>query len=487
MSNTTRFKQSGLGANVAANAFDGVAARNEQGKRSSQKISFLKHPDPTIDKNGLLHALFENSVRRCGSHIAVEYQNQTISYRNLEIQANRFAHHLRSTGIKNGDRLCLLLPKSLELYAVILGILKAGASYVPLDPVYPQNRVRFIATDSEAVALVTSSEFFNLAGSIKLPNIYLNEVRTNISKQSKKPLSLVISPEDEAYVIYTSGSTGQPKGVPVSHGNASHLVLAEQKIYGIKPVDRMLQGFSLAFDASIEEIWTTFNAGATLVVGTPEIMHAGPDLARKLSELNITVLSCVPTLLAMIPQPVPSVRLLILGGETLPEPFIQPWFSSERRIYNTYGPTETTVVATVSLCQPAQKVTIGQPLANYTAYIMDENESILEYGQEGELVIGGYGVTKGYLHRDELTQKQFIPNIHSELTGDNGPLLYRTGDLARINEERNIEYLGRIDTQVKIRGFRVELGEIESLLSVIPGVYNGVVMIKEIENRPELV
>lgn len=265
------------------------------------------------------------------------------------------------------------------------------------------------------------------------------------------------------------------------------MVLAEQKIYGIEPDDRILQGFSLAFDASVEEIWTTFNAGATLVAGTPEIMHAGPDLGRKLGDLNLTVLSCVPTLLAMLPDPVPSIRLLILGGGTLPEVLIKPWFSPERRIYNTYGPTETTVVATVGLCQPSQTVTIGQPLANYTAYIMNESGAILEQGQEGELVIGGYGVTKGYLHRDELTKKQFIANTYTEVTGDNSPLLYRTGDLARINEDRNIEYLGRIDTQVKIRGFRVELGEIEALLRAIPGVRNTAAMIQEIEGRPVLV
>lgn len=487
MSNSTGFMRSNLDAGRMSNSIESLDCGNEQDERSTQKISFLQHPDPVIDKNGLLHTLFENTVSRHGKHIAVECRDQTISYRELERQANRFAHFLRGSGIKKGDRLCLLLPKSLQLYIAVLGILKAGASYVPLDPTYPQDRVRFIASDSEAVALVTSLEFLYLAGSIDIRKIFVNEARRKVDKQSKKPLSLGICPEDEAYVIYTSGSTGKPKGVSVPHGNAYHLVLAEQKIYGIEPEDRMLQGFSLAFDASVEEIWTAFNAGATLVVGTPEIMHAGPDLGRKLCELNLTVLSCVPTLLAMLPHPVPSIRLLILGGETLPEALIKPWFSPERRIYNTYGPTETTVVATVGQCQASQEVTIGRPLANYTAYIMDERGAILKQGQEGELVIGGYGVTKGYLHRDDLTRKQFIANIHAELTGDNSPLLYRTGDLARINEDHNIEYLGRIDTQVKIRGFRVELGEIESLLGAIPGVRNTVAMIQEIEGRPVLV
>ncbi|HUL13364.1 MAG TPA: Pls/PosA family non-ribosomal peptide synthetase [Methylococcaceae bacterium] len=486
MSDSTHFANSGVEPEIPERATKSLDLRHRPEGRPPRNISFLQNRDLVIDKNGLLHALFENSARRYGSRIALECKGAVISYEDLEAQANRLAHFLRNSGVKNGDRLCLLLPKSLELYTAVLAILKAGGSYVPLDPSYPEERVRFIASDSEAVLLVTSLEFFDLAGTIEIPKLFLNEARNDIDKQSKKPLLLGICPEDEAYVIYTSGSTGKPKGVPVPHGNAYHLVLAEQQIYRIEPEDRMLQGFSLAFDASIEEIWTTFNAGATLVAGTPEVMHSGPDLGWKLCDLNITVLSCVPTLLAMLTRPVPSIRLLILGGETLPESFIEPWFSPERRIYNTYGPTETTVVATLSLCRSAQKVTIGRPLANYTAYIMDENGAILEQGREGELVIGGYGVTQGYLHRDDLTRKQFITNTHTELTGDTSPVLYRTGDLARINEDHNIEYLGRIDTQVKIRGFRVELGEIESLLRAIPGVRNAVALVHEIEGRPVL-
>ncbi len=452
----------------------------------AQEYAYLQNPDPSIGKNGALHTLFENSAGLYPRQMAVECRGSGISYADLEGHANQFAHFLHSAGIAKGDRVCLLLSKSQELYTAILGVLKAGASYVPLDPSYPEDRVRFIAADSGAVALLTSLEFFDLAGEIDLPKIFFNEARNEIDKQSKKPLPTHVSPEDEAYVIYTSGSTGKPKGVPVCHGNAYHLVLAEQQIYAVQPDDRMLQGFSLAFDASVEEVWAAFNAGATLVAGTPEIMHAGPDLGKLLAELKISVLSCVPALLATLPQPVSSVRLLILGGETLPEELIKPWFSPERRIYNTYGPTETTVVATASLCLAGEKVTIGRPLANYTAYILDEDGNLLRKGQEGELVIGGNGVTKGYLHREELTARQFIANPHAGLTGDTSPSLYRTGDMARINADDDIEYLGRIDTQVKIRGFRVELAEIESLLLTQAGILNAVALVQKIEGRPVL-
>lgn len=458
----------------------------EQVGFSDKEYAFLQNPDPSITKNGLLQTLFENSANLYPDRIAVECRGSNISYGDMESQANRFANFLHSVGIGKGQRICLLLSKSLEIYTAILGILKAGASYVPLDPSYPEERVRFIVSDSAAVALLTSLEFFDLAGEIDIPKIYLNESRNEIDKQSKKPVPTNIGPEDEAYVIYTSGSTGKPKGVPICHGNAYHLILAEQHIYAVRPEDRLLQGFSLAFDASVEEVWTAFNAAATLIAGTPEIMHAGPDLGKVLAELQISVLSCVPTLLATMPKPVPSIRLLILGGETLPEDFIKPWFSPDRRIYNTYGPTETTVVATVSLCRPHEKVTIGRPLANYTIYIMDGDGNLLEKGQEGELVIGGNGVAKGYLNRDELTAKQFIVNVQAGLTGDDSPTLYRTGDMARINADDDIEYLGRIDTQVKIRGFRVELAEIEALLRTQAGILNAVALVQEIEGRPLL-
>lgn len=450
------------------------------------QLSFLQHSDSAIGKHGLLHSLFEASANRQSQRIALECDGKTLSYRELNAQANRFAHFLRASGIKSGQRICLLLPKSLELYWAMLGILKAGASYVPLDLSYPEERIRFIAADSEAALLLTSLEFCNPTEKIDVRKLFIDEARREIDNQPAQALELGTSPEDEAYVIYTSGSMGKPKGVSVSHGNAYHLVLAEQKIYQIEPADRVLQNFSLAFDASIEEIWIAFNAGATLIAGTPEIMRAGPDLGPMLAGLNITVLSCVPSLLVLLPEPVASIRLLILGGETLPEKLIEPWFSAERRIYNSYGPTETTVVATISLCRPGETVTIGRPLSNYTAYIMDEDGNILEKGQAGELVIGGHGVTRGYLNRDELTRRQFILNTHAGLTGDHSPRLYRSGDLARINPDGNIEYLGRIDTQVKVRGFRVELAEIEALLLAMPQVRNAAALIQEIDARPVL-
>jgi non-ribosomal peptide synthetase-like protein len=442
-------------------------------------LSFLENPDSALDRQGSLHSLFEQSAAAHPERCALECRSLRLSYAELDAKANQFARFLNGLGIGVGSRVCLLLPKTPDLYVAMLGALKAGAAYVPLDLSYPQDRVQFIAEDCQARLLVSDLEHLDLAALYDIPKLFINEARLDIDKHSRKPLPATAGPDDEAYVIYTSGTTGKPKGVPVSHGNVFHFVRAEQSIFGVCPEDRILQGFSVAFDASLEEIWLAFGAGATLVAAGPEIMHAGPDLGRLLAALNITVLSCVPTLAAMIGEPVDSVRLLILGGEALPDRLAVPWFAPTRRIYNTYGPTEATVVATLSLCRPGEKITIGRPLPNYTAYILGEDGRLLGQGEEGELAIGGLGVTLGYLHRPELTARQFIENRHAALTGDASPVLYRTGDLARIDEDGNIEYLGRIDTQVKIRGFRVELGEIESLLLAMPGVSNAAAAVRD--------
>ncbi|MDD5037067.1 MAG: AMP-binding protein, partial [Methylococcaceae bacterium] len=251
------------------------------------KPSFLENTDPSLDNRGLLHALFETSAERYAERVAIECQSQTLGYAEVEKQANQFARFLRKSGIENGQRIGLLLPKSFDLYIAILGVLKAGASYIPIDPSYPVDRVRFIASDSDAALIVSSLEHLDLVGKLEIPKLFVNEARHEIEKQSVKPLPAEISPEDEAYVIYTSGSTGQPKGVSISHGNACHFALAEQKAFAIRCEDRILQGFSVAFDASVEEIWLAFQSGATLVAGTPEIMHSGPDLARNLADLGI--------------------------------------------------------------------------------------------------------------------------------------------------------------------------------------------------------
>src|ERR1035441_550288 len=403
-----------------------------------------------------------------------------MTYGELDRRANQLARFLRGRGVRRGDCVGLWLPRTIEAYVALLGILKAGAAYVPLDPEYPAERVSFILSNCQARALVSTGELATRVGAFRGQVVALDEQREEIAAQTGERLSRAdtgLAPEDLCYVIYTSGTTGKPKGVEIEHRSACHLVRAEGKLFQVQPCDRVYQGFSLTFDASVEEIWLGFFAGATLVVGTKEMVRSGSALSRMLVDAGVTVLSCVPTLLAMMDEDVPTVRLLILGGETCPTDLAKRWWRPGRRVFNTYGPTEATVIATCGECHPDEPVTIGSPVPNYLACILDEQLRPVAAGVAGELCLGGIGLARGYLGRPELTREKFI-----SLAGDGGPAqrLYRTGDLARWTlDGRDLEFLGRIDTQVKIRGFRVELAEIESVLLECPGVQAAAVALRE--------
>jgi non-ribosomal peptide synthetase-like protein len=479
-------------------------------------------------RSELLHELFEHQAAAYPDSIALQCADQRLSYGELERRANQLARFLRSHGVRRGDCVGLWLERSMEAYIALLGILKAGAAYVPLDPDYPAERAGFILSDCRARALVTSSGFANRLGGFNGEVLALDERQPEIAAQPGDRLGHAetgATPEDLCYVIYTSGTTGKPKGVEIEHRSAAHLVRVEGKLFQVQPHDRVYQGFSLAFDASVEEVWLAFFAGATLVAGTRETARSGAALSRKLAEARVTVLSCVPTLLAMMEEDVPTVRLLILGGEICPPDLVKRWWRPGRRVFNTYGPTEATVIASCAECHPDEPVTIGQPIPNYLACILDEGLRPVPKGVAGELCLGGIGLARGYLGRPELTREKFIyleasarqqdagsgsetpsspsprPSPHpmgrgwpsgrvrgEDASGDSrggggatpcAQRLYRTGDLARWTPDGKLEFLGRIDTQVKIRGFRVELAEIEAVLLECPGVQAAAVELRE--------
>jgi non-ribosomal peptide synthetase-like protein len=429
-------------------------------------------------RSELLHELFERQAEIRPDSVALVCANRRMTYGELERRANQLARFLRSQGVRRGDCVGLWLERSLDSYVALLGILKAGAAYVPLDPDYPAERAAFILSDCRARALVTSSGFANRLGGYNGQVLALDERQPEIAAQPSDRLGRAetgATPEDLCYVIYTSGTTGKPKGVEIEHRSAAHLVRVEGKLFQVQPHDRVYQGFSLAFDASVEEVWLAFFAGATLVAGTRETARSGAALSRKLAEARVTVLSCVPTLLAMMEEDVSTVRLLILGGETCPPDLVKRWWRPGRRVFNTYGPTEATVIATCAECHAEEPVTIGQPIPNCLACILDEGLRPVPAGVAGELCLGGIGLARGYLGRPELTREKFI-----YLGADCGAQrLYRTGDLACWTSDGELEFLGRIDTQVKIRGFRVELAEIEAVLLECPGVQAAAVALRE--------
>jgi non-ribosomal peptide synthetase-like protein len=417
----------------------------------------------------LLHTYFEQQAYCHPDRLALVCNDQQMTYGELEHRSNQLAHYLKSRGIGVGAKVGLLLERSIEVYIAILGILKAGAAYVPMDPDYPADRVQYILSDSEVALLLTSATMLSKHPDLPCPSFCFDP--RVISAQPTTPTGIEISPTELCYIIYTSGSTGRPKGVMLEHRNAANFVWSAQDVYGVRSDDRFYQGFSIAFDASIEEIWLTFAAGATLVVGTAEMVRAGSELAGILTRLGVTVFSCVPTLLSMLQEDLPTVRLLILGGEACQPELIQRWFRAERRILNTYGPTEATVVATYLECDPQKPVTIGQPLPSYLVYILNENLQKVADGETGQIFIGGDCLARGYVNRPELTAEKFIqhPTLQCRL--------YASGDLGSwVNNE--IQFLGRADDQVKLRGFRVELSEIESVLMQCPGIQIAVVAIK---------
>ncbi len=412
----------------------------------------------------LLHQIFEQQVAKTPLRIAVEHiqDKVQVTYEELNQFANGLAATLVDNGVKPGHIVAVHLPRSIHQYVAILAILKAGAAYLPIDPETPSERVSYILHDSGACVALTSdelwrAEFSQLCTPIFLPSRFRQfKIFLSDASENRAP---VTSEDDLCYVIYTSGTSGFPKGVGISHKNARTFVNAIRQVYGVEQTDRVLQGFSIAFDASVEEIWLAFSVGATLVVGTLECMRILDELPDRLKEFEITVFSTVPTVLRMMPKrDIPTLRLLIVGGEAAHPDIIEKWSVPSRKLLNGYGPTECTVTATYAWCLPGALVTIGKPLPGYEAAVLDEQLHQVPDGTEGELCLFGPAVSsRGYLNHAELSAQKFV-----DCDGRRG---YRTGDLVYRNENGDLVYRGRIDSQVKIRGFRVELEEIEAHLN----------------------
>jgi non-ribosomal peptide synthetase-like protein len=404
-------------------------------------------------------------------------RRSALTYAELRDRAAQFARHLVARGVRRGDRVVICLPRGLDQYMALLGVLEAGAAYVPVDWSTPQERVDYITAESEAFAVVTTEarapDF--PAG---VPNVIaVDAALGDVAALSAEPLTRAdtgAEPGDAAYLIYTSGSTGRPKGVVIRHCNVCFQIRSEASILGVTADDRVYAGASLAFDISVEEMWAAFLNGAELLVGDEQLAKAGPDLAQTLEDCAVTVWCPVPSLLAVLDRDVASARIVNVGGEACPPELVRRWARPGRRMLNTYGPTETTVTATWTELKPGKPVTIGTPLPGFTAWIVDAELMPVAAGTEGELVIGGPALALGYLHREELTAEKFVAAPFP--APDGGPhRLYRTGDLTRLTADGEIDFLGRIDTQVKIRGYRVELGEIESAIADDPAVAQAVV------------
>ncbi|MDH2326361.1 amino acid adenylation domain-containing protein [Cereibacter sp. SYSU M97828] len=424
-----------------------------------------------------LEHLFAAAVARQPDAVAVETPAGSMTFAMLDVQASALAARMQAAGYEAGDVIALLFGRCAEAYVAMLAVLRIGAAYVPLDPVFPPDRLRYITADAGAAAVLTTREHMALARTAELPTIATDQTG---GIEAARRQHRAASP-DLAYVIYTSGSTGRPKGVRIEHASIVNFLRVAAETYGYVPGDRVYQGLTLAFDFSVEEIWVPLIAGATLIPSCAPGSLVGADLHAFLARQRITALCCVPTLLATLDEPLPDLRLLIVSGEACPEEIVRRWHARGRTILNAYGPTEITVTATISRLSATGGVTLGMPLPTYTVVILEPGaERALPDGEAGEIGIAGIGLSSGYVGRDDLTAKAFVPDF-LHLPDNPSGRIYRTGDLGRVGADGLLEYLGRIDTQVKIRGYRVELSEIESLVLQQPGIAQAVVSTFEAE------
>jgi amino acid adenylation domain-containing protein len=424
------------------------------------------------------HQLFEAQVQETPDAIAVVFDKQQLTYRELNIRANQLAHHLQKLGVVPDVLVGISVEPSLEMIVALLGILKAGGAYLPLDPSLPQERRNFMLEDAQASVLLIQEKLFEHFEDLSNPIICIDEDWATITQHSQENPTSCVTLDNLAYVIYTSGSTGKPKGVLLQHRGLSNLASAQIEIFNLQPSNRILQFASLSFDASIFEIVMALQTGATLYLANKESLLPGQPLLQLLREKAITHVTLPPAVLAILPtESLPALQTIICAGESCTDDIVKRWWNSQRRFFNAYGPTETTVWSTVAeISHISEKPPIGRPIANTQIYILDKHLQPLPIGISGELYIGGDGLAQGYINRPELKTKKFLPNPFND---KKGARLYKTGDLARYRSDGNIEFLGRIDNQVKIRGFRIELSEIETVLTQHQSVQQAVVIVKE--------
>lgn len=460
----------------------GIKTRNKSVVTISVPMDSFTAPRTTVR---WLHQVFETTCDTVPSTVALECEQVRLTYAELDARANQLAHHLRGLGIGGGRRVAILLQRSVETYVTLLGVGKAGAAFVPIDPASPPDRIDYITKDSSADLLVTTADLNSGAGGLGCPVLEIDKCTDALAAAPRTRPELGLDDlgdgDPTAYVIYTSGSSGRPKGVEVAQSSICNFLDVVPRVYDVQPTDRVYQGMTISFDFSIEEIWPTWSVGATLVVGPTDSRRLGAELADFLEQTGVTVFYCVPTLLATIPHDLPLIRNLLVGGEACPAQLVERWSRPGRRILNTYGPTEATVTATWCELLPNRLVTIGRPLPTYLVVLLDEQREPVPDGEVGEICIGGAGVARGYVGRPELTADRFF--LHP--LAPDGSRLYRTGDLGRLTEDGEIEYLGRADAEVKIRGYRVDLGEIDNLLLEDPGVAEAVAALVPLSDAPE--
>lgn len=436
------------------------------------------------EANACIHSLFEAQVERSPDAVAVVFEQEQLTYRELNSRSNKLAHHLQKLGVGSEVLVGICMERSVEMIVGLLGILKAGGAYVPLDPSYPQERLSFMLEDAQVPVLLTTQGWVERLGAHR-SQVCLDTDWEAIAKENEENPTSSVTGDNLAYVIYTSGSTGKPNPVAVPHKAVNRLVINTNYVK-LDSSDTIAQASNTSFDAATFEIWGTLLHGAQLVGLSRDVTLSPHDFALQLRQKGISVLFLTTALFQQLARAVPqafnSLRYLLFGGEAVDPRWVQKVLKEgpSKQLLHVYGPTESTTFSSCYWVQDVPEsvtsIPIGRPITNTQIYLLDGQLQPVPIGVVGELYIGGDGLARGYLNRPELTAERFIANPFSQKSAAR---LYKTGDLARYRPDGNIEFLGRLDDQVKIRGFRIELGEIEAVLSQHPDVGETVVIIWE--------
>ncbi len=429
---------------------------------------------PELAEKKTLIDLFRETVQTYPCKEACIFENQKVTYSELDERSNAITAQLQQSGITSGVIVGVYLPRGIDLHVSILGILKSGAAYIPFDIETPKDRIESVCQDY-GISTCLSFESFQNPIQVISPTQSSEKNEMNLAK-----------PDDLAYVIFTSGSTGKPKGIPIRQNQISLLIQSENSVLQVQHTDRIYQGFSVSFDMWFEETWLSYLVGATLIIADAKTAKSIDELHHFLAKNQVSILHAVPSLLSLLNPEIPSLRLVNSGGEACNQNIVQKWYHRDRLFFNSYGPTETTVSSCMIPLHPGDAISVGKPLPFYDMAVVNEHLEIVPIGEEGELVISGPCLSEGYLNRPDLTAKAFLIKSDS-LKEMQGERIYLTGDFARMNEAGEFYIVGRKDDQIKIRGYRIELGEIEAQLNTLPIIKQAVVCVKKWNNLDQLV
>ncbi len=407
---------------------------------------------------------FEKTVEKYPDNIAVGINGIEVTYKELKRKADIFAHYLIEKGVKAEDKVILYVDKSVEMIAAMLGTLKAGGAFVPIDPVTPMERVQYIISDSQANIIITNDKYSSLFDEIETQVLTLENIYNFSTEDVSIPGKINIHSSSLAYIIYTSGSTGKPKGTLLQHLGVVNLAKSLSSFYEIESSSNLLQFASINFDASIYEIFGGLLNGAKITLYDKNNLENPEELLSEFEKLNVTFLTLPPTLLSVMKAyKIKNLKTVLSAGEACPVEVGKKW-SKYYHFFNGYGPTEGTVASTIEKYDGTDKyhtVPIGNAIPNVKIHILDRYLNEVPIGTTGELYVSGINLARGYLGKPELTAEKFLPNPFSNVPGRR---MYKTGDLVKLHEDGKLEFIGRTDNQVKIRGFRIELGEIENVL-----------------------